>query len=329
MLQIIWRSLEAKGLSKASLDIISASWRNSTKKQYSSYIKKWLNYCKQKSENELHTSAEIIIEFLTHLFHKDMCFSSLNVARSALSTFVTLKGPHSVGNHPLISRFMKGVYQLRPPTTRYTEIWDVRVVFNYLRNLSPAKNLSLKQLTYKLVMLLALVSAQRVQSLHLLDLNNMQLKESSVRFSFSEHLKQDRIGRIPFTLRLSAYPPDRRLCAVTYLRHYISRTKCLRGTETRLCISFRKPFKRVTSQTIARWIKECMSAAGIDTDKFKAHSTKAAATSAAEAADLPISYIMNQAGWSSERTFQKYYKKPILTTDNQKFVKALLSKKSK
>jgi hypothetical protein len=34
-----------------------------------------------------------------------------------------------------------------------------------------------------------------------------------------------------------------------------------------------RPFKPVSSSAIARWVKEVLSLSGIDTIKFKAHST--------------------------------------------------------
>ena len=66
-----------------------------------------------------------------------------------------------------------------------------------------------------------------------------------------------------------------------------------------------------------------MAAAGVDTSQFKPHSTRAAATSKARAAMLPVTEIMQKAGWSNEATFQKYYNKPVTTTGNN-FGKAVL-----
>ena len=54
-----------------------------------------------------------------------------------------------------------------------------------------------------------------------------------------------------------------------------------------------------------------MIAAGIDTKLFKPHSTRAAATSRAKAACIPIHEILNTAGWSSSRCFDWFYDKPI------------------
>ena len=311
------------------MDILTASWRPSTKKQYQVYIRRWTEYCDIRGLNFTSNSVENVVEFLSELFHaKQLSYSAINIARSALSTFLTLEGSqHTVGTHPLIVRFMKGIFQLAPPKARYQEIWDVQVVFNHLRKLSPAKTLSLRDLTLKVSMLLALISAQRAQSLHLLNLDNMRVKDSAITFTFSDHLKQNTPGRSPYTLRLPAYPPDRRLCIVTYLKQYIQRTSAVRGSERYLLISYRKPCGRVSSQTISRWIKTCMKEAGIDISVYKAHSTRAAATSAANKMDVPLPHIIAQAGWANEKTFRKFYRKPVVEKQSEKFALALLQGK--
>ena len=73
-----------------------------------------------------------------------------------------------IGSHPLIIRYMKGIFTLKPPKPKYTAIWDVQPVLKYLRKLSTVKHLKLLDLTMKLAMLVALTNAARVQSLHFL-----------------------------------------------------------------------------------------------------------------------------------------------------------------
>jgi hypothetical protein len=74
---------------------------------------------------------------------------------------------------------MKGIYNLRPPVSRYVQTWDVNIVLNKLRNLSPVKYISLKVLSMKLAMILCLVLAGRTQLLYLLTIENM-LKEQNL-----------------------------------------------------------------------------------------------------------------------------------------------------
>ena len=59
------------------------------------------------------------------------------------------------GSHRLVCRFMEGVFETKPSLPRYTETWDVNIMINYLASLGPPKELTLKVLTYKVVMLLA------------------------------------------------------------------------------------------------------------------------------------------------------------------------------
>lgn len=55
---------------------------------------------------------------------------------------------------------MKGIFETRLPTPKYNSIWDVSTVFKHLAKYYPSGTLSLKDLTYKVLMLLLLVSDQ-------------------------------------------------------------------------------------------------------------------------------------------------------------------------
>ena len=70
------------------------------------------------------------------------------------------------------------------------------------------EKLELKTLTLKLIMLIALVSAKRVQSLHILDTAYMKEAPDVFEFSLSEHIKQSRPGYKTPSVILKAYPAD-------------------------------------------------------------------------------------------------------------------------
>ena len=290
-----------------------AAWRTGTKKQYQTYINQWNTFCGERNTDPLLPNIENVLEFLTYLFYdRNLSYSAINTARSALSAYLVFgDGPSSVGNHPLIVKFMKGVFNMKPPVPRYSHIWDVKPVLEYLRRLSPARKLDLKKLSQKVVILLALTSAQRVQTLSKLSLDNAQITKTKVSFQVDEHIKQSRPGWVGCKVEAVAYPPDRRLCVVTYITHYIERTQSIRNKEQSLLVSYVKPHRKVSESTIARWIKEIMKEAGIDVNTFKSHSTRAASTSTAKPMDVPIEDILKTGGWSTEQTFQKFYRKPV------------------
>ena len=87
------------------------------------------------------------------MYESGVGYSALNTARSALSnrSIIIFEGGHTVGTNPLVKRYMKGVFNLRPTKPRYSYTWDVSVVLQYLDTLMPLESLDLKMLTLKLV----------------------------------------------------------------------------------------------------------------------------------------------------------------------------------
>ena len=87
-----------------------------------------------------------------------------------------------VGKHPTITHLLKGAFHERPPLPQYTSTWDVNVVLQYLKGLGPSADLILKQLTYKLVMLLALTRPSRSADLSSLSLARRRFSPEVVTF---------------------------------------------------------------------------------------------------------------------------------------------------
>ncbi len=80
----------------------------------------------------------------------------------------------------------------------------------------------------------------------------------------------------------------------------------------------------ITQQTLAHWLKDTMTKAGIDSGVFSAHSTRAASMSKAHWANLPAEYILRQARWTNSITFACFYKRPILQKDGRNFQDTVL-----
>jgi hypothetical protein len=90
---------------------------------------------------------------------------------------------------------MKGVYTLRPALPKYNVTWDVNVVLTYLKGLSPLESLSLLQISQKLLMLLLLLSGQRGQTIHLMDIKNIFITEDNVTIVIGDLLKNSKPGK--------------------------------------------------------------------------------------------------------------------------------------
>ena len=156
------------------------SWRTSTRVQYSSYIKKWLEYCHKWQINPILPPVASGLNFLADLYHKGLSYSALNTTRSALASVIVLQGNQSFGNHLLVSRFLKVTFTTRPALPKYKEMWDVNTVLEHLKTLHPAGTLPLKLLSLKIVMLMAILSGQRCQTIHALTTKDMKVSEYKV-----------------------------------------------------------------------------------------------------------------------------------------------------
>ena len=106
------------------------------------------------------------------------------------------------------------------------------------------------------------------------------------------------------------------------LKAYEDRTAPYREGEHNLFLALIKPYKAVTSSTIARWLKSLLEAAGIDTSVFTAHSVRGASSSVAANLGITTNDILRAADRSSESVFQRFYYKP---TEDPSFGRAVLS----
>ena len=113
------KQLNKMDLSNDSVNIILASWRCSTKKQYNVYTTKWLKFCSDNSIDPDSANIESGIEFLTHLFKSNLGHSAINTARSA--TMIIDLNYVPFGWHVLVKRLMKGIFELRPALPKYSK----------------------------------------------------------------------------------------------------------------------------------------------------------------------------------------------------------------
>ena len=168
-MQVIRRSLQESEISPDIVDIIMHSWRDSTQKQYKVYINKWLQFCSERKIDPLHPTVTAVLSFLHSLFKSGLSYSALNTARSAVSNIGMSDSDapsHTpVGKHFLVCRYLKGVFNKLKPVPQFKNIWSVDTVLDYLSLFWPLHEINLKELTLKLVMLIALTTGQRCQTL--------------------------------------------------------------------------------------------------------------------------------------------------------------------
>ena len=146
---------------------------------------------------------------------------------------------------------MKGVFNDRPALPRYKTTWDVGTVLSYLKS---TEDITLMQLSCRLSVLFLLLSAQRCQTLHLIEVEDIVLSKISLIIQPNHMLKQTRRGSHLDSISFKSYPKDKKLCIVYAMTQYLERTKHLRQGQN-LIISTVKPHKAASKNTIGRWVK--------------------------------------------------------------------------
>ena len=249
------------------------------------------------------------MNFLSCLYIEGKEYRTINCARSMLSSTLLPIDNFPVGKHPMVTRLLKGVFNLRPPVKILFPTWSVKQVLVTLRNWSPASSLDLKSLTFKCLMLLALVTGKRASSLSLLSVKQgyLQVGESTVVFQPLGLEKTTRPGHTGGPIMIEAYNEAPEVCPVFYVKAYLKRTEKIR-TGTSFFVTVNKPHKQASATTICRWLKVVITQSG---QLGSGGSTRSVSMSTAVGRGVTIDSIVKAGDWARARTFRQYYYKPV------------------
>jgi len=212
---------------------------------------------------------------------------------------------------------------LRPAKPKYDRTWDVSIAFQKIEEWFPLEELTLDCLTERLALLLALGTAHRTQTLALIKLSNMKRSREGYEIEISDRIKTSQPGAYQPLLVLPFFLENPKLCIASTVDAYIQKTLQVRGEIDNLFLTTRKPLRAASAATIGRWIKMPMSRCGIS-ERFTAHSTRHAATSAALKKGIDLETIRKTASWSkNSQVFAKHYNRVIIST-KKSFVETLM-----
>ena len=310
-----------RGFSEESSAIMVQSISEKTIKQYEKPIRLWWSFCQENDIPVYEANTNNVIDFLTKQLNSVKSYSTLNTYRSAISLIMG----NTVGAHPDMIRFFKGIANQMPKKAKYSATWDPNIVLKYLSEQGPNEKLGLKGLTKKLVTILALVTGQRVQTLFCIKVNNIIHEDKRIRIKIEEKLKTSRFMKSMPVLEIPYYDAQPNVCPARTLVTYLEKTSDLRPPdEERLILTHQKPYHAATTQTVSRWIKSTLKQSGLNTELYSAHSTRHASTSAAARTGVNVDTILQAIGWSkNSSTFARFYNRPLIS--EKSFATSILS----
>ena len=131
-------------------------------------------------------------------------------------------------------------------------------------------NENVQHLSQKLATLLAILCGQHAREiLSLMNIRNITMEETCLIIRIGNLLKTSNRKFQNGELKFPKYRENTNICPVTTLKQYLHMASKNRGEIKSLFINHIRPFKPVSKDTIARWIRETLSKAGTDTVYFR------------------------------------------------------------
>ena len=282
--------------------LIKNARSSGTRRNYESAWNQFSSWCADRQIDPVHCDLAHILTFLGSLFDRKLEHGSIGNYRSAISAYHAPMEGFKVGKHPLVSTLMKGVSNERPPQPKYRYIWDVQRVLNACLDLPGNKQLTLKQLSYKVVTLLGLCNINRGAELHSLNCKWISRYEERFICAFGTRAKNSKKGKAAEPIHFKRFVEDEKLCPVLCLQEYIDRTQKWRVDSSfhPLFLGVNNPHKPVTKSTLTKWILKMLTLSGIDVSKFQAHSLRAASSSKVASLGLTTADVLKMGNWSRE-----------------------------
>ncbi len=329
------RYLEA-GLSAGVIETILSSRAPSTRRLYGLKWNVFSTWCRERGLDPVNCPVASVLEFLQDRFSAGLTPSTLKVYVAAIAAFHAPLDVGPLGRHQLVVRFLRGAWRMRPAARSRVPTWDLAVVLEGL-SLPPfeaIESATAKNLTFKMVFLLAITSLKRVG-----DLQALAISPTCLEFAPGgvKAILQPRPGYVPKVpsnvarpVVLQAFHPPPHvsaeeerlhlLCPVRALNTFIQKSSHWRRSE-QLLVCFGSPKKGLpaSKQTISSWIIQAITLAyqvrGLPSPvALRAHSTRGMASSRALLSGVPLQEICDAAGWSTPHTFIRFYSLDLPST---------------
>ena len=253
---------------------IDAPQRGSTRSVYEA---KWTIFTKWFVANQVDFRAppvKSVADFLMYLFQdRKLQPSTIDGYRSAIADELG-NSPINISKDKNLTRLLDSFQRDRTKGWRGIPSWNLSLVLHQLTKapFEAIKEASLKHLTFKTVLLLALGSGNHRSEIqdwqnrnirHQCDWSTVSLYPSPSFLSKNQLDKEGPDRVVPVVIPAldptlaRSIKSDRSLCPVRALCYYLDRTSDLRPNKELVFVSFKKGFdKDISPATISSWIKQ-------------------------------------------------------------------------
>ena len=259
-LQAYWAAREDQNIriSEMANRLIAASWRTSTERTYGTYWRRWLAWTTDNDLPALSSVLENVLDFLASLMTAGLSWQYISGARSTLSLTLPPVEGFKIGDHPTVCRLVKGAFKLNPPIKPLAPQWSINRVLRHLDSWEPNEQLSLMDLTMKTILLLALSTAKRVDSISKFVVTEgyLEISQSMAKLQPMGLEKNSRVDHLPPIVTIAEFAHRKSICPVEALRVYVERTKPIRqiSKAKSLFVTIKHPNNPASIQSLRRYL---------------------------------------------------------------------------
>lgn len=335
---LIKQRFQKEGLSEESANLATRGRRDSTLRIYSSRARPFIRWCTIQKIDPTTANVGEVADFLRSKFDLGLQSTTIKGYLSAIQSFHTgCRDGGSIIRSKTLKFLIEGMEITRPKTRNIWPSWDLPSVLNYLNHIpfEPLQAAPLRFIAIKTLFLIAIASGKRCSELHSLGVGKFTVfSKAGVTMYFrpgflAKNERSDFSASplfIPY-LRRTDKRVQRLSCPVRALRWYLEKTSNIRGNETRLFISSKKPYKAVARSTLSGWLVNAIQSANAmeNIEKPRGHSVRAYSATWAYAKGISINEILNTVSWKSDSTFTSTYLRDIrLRTARGRYASAVL-----
>ena len=303
-----FRRLHASTISDESFSLVAESWRKSSSSRYDAAWRSFKEFLSSRRVSLNQVDLKVVSDYLYHLYEKRLAYRTICLHRSVISMTLPHIDGVAIGEHPLICRLVKGIFNKRPPARRVYDAWDVSKVFNVFSSWSAP--LSLEQSQRKAAFLVAMATARRPSELSSLQCSAsfMTSTRDEIRFIPSRLSKTDRQTHLGPPIVVKRLPDsDTSLCAVKALEDLLRIRSTLNLDHNYVFFQFKRPYEKVSSAAFSQRLAWALKSAGIAAPPG---STRSISVSDAFARGVDLDSILRAGDWSGAQTFYRHYLRP-------------------
>ena len=304
---------DLKKLHEDTLNNLKSSKANNTLRAYKSDFKDFGAFCVKHGFNSMPSNPKIVSLYLTHL-SAQFKVSTLRRRLVSIGVVHKLKGHYLDTKHPVIIENLMGIKRKKGSI----QTGKKPILINHLKQIinviNEQKIEDIKKLRNKTLILVGFGGGFRRTELISIDHEDLDFVEEGVKITLRRS-KTDQFGE-GFVKGLP-YFKNEKYCPVTNLKNWVKLSKIKTGP------IFRRFAKgsiltnhRLTDQSVALIIKDCLNLAGIENKNFSGHSLRSGFATVAAESGADERSIMAMTGHKTTQMVRRYIREANIFKNN-------------